>query len=195
MTMLDINLIASRRARKTRAARLKRLSVYLVLALAAGNILLFAWLSITQTSLQAQIVACQKRLDNSRFQQTISRVRFLEDEIANLNPRVQLLEKVHASEGSWIGILQDIGAAVPTGHLWLGGIVSKRDDKGQTLSVSGSAFDQKAVGDLMLNVQTKLWSGDPQLSFTQLVRMGEQDIVNFEVAVPLKHPIGSDIAP
>src|SRR3989304_3920554 len=98
-TMLDINLIALRRARLSRAARLKRVSIYLVLALVVGNLLLFAWLSITESSLHTQIAVCQQSMENPRLQQTISRIRFLEAEIAGLTPRGQLLEKVHASEG------------------------------------------------------------------------------------------------
>ena len=191
--MLDINLVAARRAQKQRAAALMRLSVYGLLGLLLIVGLLYAWLAANIAMASGQIAECDARLNDPQLVASVTRIRFLEGEIASLQPRVDLLQKVHDSEQAWIRILQDVASSLPP-NAWIASLASRRTDKGQELALRGSALFQRVVGDFMLRLQKAGWCGEAALSQVQ-VRSGpnQPELYEFEVAAPLKQPIGSEL--
>lgn len=195
MTVCDINLIASRRRAKQRALALMRCAVYSLIALFLGMALVYAWLAIATKLTQGQIVGIEAELADPKHAEAMARVAFLDAGIAKLGPRVDLLEKVHDSEQAWINILRDVAACVPPpGNLWLTELTSRRTDKEQVITLQGSAFNQRDIGDFMLSLDKPAWSQAPMLGFTQVrpTRQGRQAI-QFEVTVPLTRIIGSDL--
>lgn len=195
MTVCDINLIASRRRAKQRALALVRCAVYSLIALFLGLTLVYAWLAIATRMTQGQIVGIEAELTDPKHAEAMARVAFLDAGITKLQPRVELLEKVHDSEQAWISILRDIAACVPPpGNLWLTELSSRRADKEQVLTLQGSAFYHKDIGDFMLSLDKPGWSEAPVLGSTQVRTTGQgRQVVQFEVTVPLTKIIGSDL--
>jgi len=189
--MIDINLIAQRRQQKARTARLLRLEFYVALGLAIMLFVVYAGMTVRTWRVRAEIVQCDARLSEPRLVTALQRVSFLEKQNALLSPRVALLREVQKSQQCWVGMLQDFSQAVPP-KVWMASMNSRLDPKGQNLTVAGSALSQRAVGDFMLNLgQMPTWQ-PPRLSFTRVTK-SSSGVVDFELKLALKNPVGSNL--
>jgi len=123
----------------------------------------------------------------------IERINFLETNIADYGPRVDLLEKVHDSEQAWIDILSDLSRSIPQG-VWVSQMTSRRGTTDQTIALRGSAYNQRDIGQFMLQVEKLEWSQTPSLGYTQVnANQHGRSVVDFEVSVPLNNIIGSEL--
>lgn len=193
MTVCDINLIATRRAQKQRAMTVMRCVVYTLIAVLVGVGMVYAKLWVATRLVQGQIAEMQARLSDPALAGAIDRIQFLETNIADFGPRVTLLQKVHDSEDAWIRILRDSSAAIPSG-VWISQLTSRHGDKDQSLVLRGSAYNQRDIGEFMLQLEDLAWSEVPKLGFTQVKTGGrQQSVIDFEVTVPLNRIIGSEL--
>lgn len=193
MTVCDINLIAARRAQKQRTIAIMRCAVYSLIAILVGVALLYAKMWMATSLVKGQISVVEGELANPTLSGAIERINFLETNIADYGPRVELLEKVHGSEQAWIDILSDLSASIPKG-VWVSQMTSRRGAKDQTIALRGSAYNQRDIGQFMLQVEKLEWSQAPGLGFTQAsVNLQGRSVVDFEVSVPLNKIIGSDL--
>lgn len=193
MTVCDINLIAERRAQKQRALTIMRCAVYSLIVVLIAVALLYAKMWVATRLVQGQIAEVEGKLADPAVAQTVERIRFLEAGIADYAPRVDLLEKVHDSEQAWIDIFRDLSASIPSG-VWVSQLSSRRGAKDQTLALRGSAYNQRDIGQFMLQVEELTWSKPPNLGFTQKsMTLGGRPVIDFEVGVPLERVIGSDL--
>jgi Tfp pilus assembly protein PilN len=193
MTVCDINLIAARRAQRQRTAALMRFAFYSVAAILVALGLMYAKMWMTTRIVEGQIALIEGELANPQLSDATDRIKFLESSIADFGPRVTLLEKVHDSEQSWIGILRDLSVSVPRG-VWIAQMTSRRSEKEQTLTFRGSAYNQRDIGQFMLQVEALGWSQPPALAYTQAnANPRGREVVDFEVNVPLDKVIGSEL--
>lgn len=193
MTVCDINLIATRRAQKQRTIAIMRCAVYSLIAIMVAITLLYAKMWVATRLVEGQIAVVEGELANPTLAEAVERIRFLETNIADYGPRVQLLEKVHDSEQAWIDILTDLSVSIPVG-VWVTQMTSRRGPQDQSLTFRGSAHNQRDIGHFMLQVEELSWSLPPSLGYTQAnVSNTGGSVIEFEVAVPLDKPIGSDL--
>jgi len=191
--MIDINLIAARRAQRQRALALMRLAFYSLFGLALVVVLLYAWMTVQISLVAGRIAEAEAVLSAPDMQENLGRIRFLEGQIATLGPKAQVLRRVHESESRWIEVLRDIGGNIPA-QVWVSSVSSRRADQGQQIILSGSAQSQRLIGAYMLALQPAEWCGPLQLikaGASSDRRRGE--VVDFEIVVPLKEPIGLDL--
>ncbi len=193
MSVCDINLIAGRRAQKVRALTIMRCVVYSLIAILVGVALMYGKMLVATRSVQGHIAEVEANLTDPALADAVDRIGFLEGNITELQPRVTLLEKVHDSEEAWIRILRDMSGAIPKG-VWVSQMTSRRGPEEQTLTLRGSAYRQRDIGDFMLRVEDLTWSGAPNLGYTQTsMNVQGRKSIDFEVTVPLKRAIGSDL--
>jgi len=190
--MIDVNLILQRRQQRARTAKLLRTSVYAIFGLAVLVCLLYAGMTISIWRLKAEIGQCDARLSSPRLVQSLQQVDFLEKETARLHPQVDLLNRVQSSQQCWTTVLKDFSAAVPS-KVWMTGLNSRLENEKQVLTVAGSAFNQSDVGSFMLNLQQARWCEPPALNYTRTTKQCNRDVVNFEVALAIPKPVGSDL--
>jgi Tfp pilus assembly protein PilN len=188
--MIDINLIATRRAQRQRAIALMRLAFYGLLGLGVVLVLLYFWMTFEINYVQARIQDAEASLQDPTVQENIKQINTLDSQIAILGPKVKVLKKVHDSESRWIEVVRDIGAAVPA-NVGITAFTSRRVDRGQQISLSGAAASQSLIGAYMLAVQSDAWAGPLQLVQADTSRSAKNsNLVNFELTIPLKEPIG-----
>ncbi len=193
MTVCDINLIATKRAQRQRAVAIMRCVFYSLFAVLVGLGLMYARMWMSTRLVEGHIAEVEAKLADPALAEATERIRFLETNIADYGPRVQLLQKVHDSEQSWITILNDLSRAIPSG-VWVSQFTSHRADKQQSVTLRGSAYNQKDIGQFMLQVEELGWSQPPGLGFTQAnANMRGRSVVDFEVTVPLEKVIGSEL--
>lgn len=193
MAVCDINLIASRRAQKQRAVMMLRCGVYSLIVLFVGVAILYAWMVVATRLVSGRIAETEARLSDPALADAVTRIQFLETSIAQLAPRVDLLEKVHDSERAWIEILRDVSACIPK-DVWITQLSSRRTGNEHTISLRGAAYRQRDVGEFMLRLDRPEWSGVPALGFSQVsTSQTGRPVTEFEITVPLNKPIGSDL--
>lgn len=193
IAICDINLIAGRRRQKQRSVAVMRLATYSLITLLVGIAIVYFYMVVEARLAAGQIADVDAQLSDPALADKIGRIQFVESSMVTLKPRVELLEKVHDSEAAWIRILRDVSSCIPS-TVWVTHVASQRVDKGQALSIKGRAFNQKEIGEFMLALDEPPWSGAPKLGFTQVT--GTRDTssyIEFEITVPLRRVIGSDL--
>ena len=196
MTVCDINLIAGRRRQKQRALALMRFGVYSLMTLVLVLAFMYARMMVAGRLVAGRIQEVEARLTDPALEDAVTRVQFLEGRIAEYGPRVSLLEKVHDSERAWIEILEDVSLCMPAdmNSIGLCTLLSRRVDTGQEIAIRGSARSQRNIGEFMLALDMPQWSGVPELGFTQAsTNPANQRDIDFEISVPLRQIIGSDL--
>jgi Tfp pilus assembly protein PilN len=138
---------------------------------------------------QARIQDAEASLQDPAVQENIKQINTLDSQLAILGPKVKVLKKVHDSESRWIEVVRDIGAAIPA-NVGITAFTSRRVDRGQQISLSGVAASQSLIGAYMLAVQGDAWAGPLQLVQADTSRSKNSNLVNFELTIPLKEPIG-----
>jgi len=191
--MIDINLIAARRTQRQRILALMRLSFYGLFGMALLIVLLYAWMTVQIRLVSSRIAEAEAILAAPDIQENLRRINFLKGQIATLAPKAEILRKVHDSESRWLEVLRDVGASVPA-DVWVNSMQSRAADKGQQISLTGSASSQRLIGAYMLALQGEDWCGPLQLVQANSSRdPSKANTVDFEVTIPLKEPIGLNL--
>ena len=182
--MININLIAQRRAHKQRSLRARRIGFYGLMGAAVAIALIYLGLQMTIMQRAADIANVDQQLQDPKLVADIRQVDMLEGEMAMLRPRVDLLERVHDTHNAWLNVMFDVSARLPS-DVWIDNIASRSDATAQLITIKGTALKQRTVGSFMLNLKDTRWAGDPELNFTQSVDMAARKVVSFEMTVPL----------
>ncbi len=190
--MININLIAERRAKKLQEMKILYLSVgsvlVILLAMIAGNV--FAWNRLTQCrTAVAEATKYHEELTVKR----IAYQKILED-IAWKDPVIKLLDQVRLSEGAWMIILNDICQVIPHDAVVNNLAVSATND-GVQLRFSGIARDETTVGTFMQTFrQQTRWAGLPVLMGVNSIDLAPgMSYTKFDFLVPVKGLYGGDL--
>jgi Tfp pilus assembly protein PilN len=194
MTTFNINLIAARRRQKQRAAAYSRVAFYSLIAIVVVAVLVYLQAVVATQQVKSHIDTIQAELSSPGVADKVARIQFLEQQTAQLTPRVELLEQVHTSEAEWIRILYDVSGCIPP-NVWLGQMSSARSHNDQALSLRGRALNQRDIGNFMLALNEPGWSQAAALGFSQASGSTRSTVktFDFEITVPLTGVIGSDL--
>ena len=191
--IININLIAERRARKLREMSTLRWSVIGLGVL----LLLMVSLNIAQwndwQSNERDLVTQTDWLKDLQQQQLE-----LQDTVRKINekgPIVDLLEQVRISEGAWMTILADISQIIPH-DAYVASISSLGSRDGMRLRFNGQARDQETVGSFMeaFSQQTR-WANPAELASINRDRnTGDgQQWVRFDFSIPVSGLLGGNL--
>jgi Tfp pilus assembly protein PilN len=189
--MPNINLVADRREEKKKTERLTR-QLFFGLAGSAGALaLLVIFLGTQQLSTSGELADL-----NARMQQltpTLERIKEVENETAELSPKVDTLQTARDATMRWRTLMQVVSQSVPQGA-WLSAMSSDGTDLQNTsLRMSGIASSQTLVGQTMTLLQTHPYRmfDDVKLVFTtNAASENENDNprYNFEITAHLTPP-------
>lgn len=189
--MININLIAERRARKLREMATIRWSVI-------GLVLLFLLMLGLNVAAYVDWQYNQRRLAEEtekldRLRVSYAELQEIEKKIAEKGPIVNLLEQVRISEKSWMIILADISQVIPH-DASIAAITSLGSRDGMRLRFTGVARDLVTAGDFMKAFSKRtLWAdtADPS-GFSATKDKEEGDRVRFDFVVPIRGMLGGD---
>jgi len=191
--MININLIAERRALKLRQASTLRwsgfgLMVLLVLMVVLNGFALQDW--HTNRRDLANITTEQQRKLQERAALTAD-----EREIAHKWPIVYLLDQVHLSVGAWMTIMADVSRMEP-GSIYLVSLNSTSAKEGITLRFSGLGPDPQTVGKFMYAINNQAeWAATSKLNTISSERIpnSEGTQVRFDFTTQVKGMLGGDL--
>jgi Tfp pilus assembly protein PilN len=198
--MININLIAERRARKQRETNIVRMSTLgvalVVFAMLALNL---AWWKLNIDNVAYK---------NDRHKDLLSARADLESflelkkEVEDDQKIADLLDRVRLSEGAWLIILSDLSRAIPN-DVVLTSLATATDDDRINIRLSGRAKDQKAISAFMTRLpeMTRLadgsggWAETPKLEGTALAENKELGItqMSFEIVIPIDGLYGGEL--
>jgi hypothetical protein len=192
--MININLIAERRSRKIRESLIisySWLAVFMIFVV----MLLINGLAVVQAGARhAEADRLVLALDDSRRAYTTLQEK--QNHIAELAPKVRLLEQVRVSEAAWMTIIADLGR-ITADSVVLESFGATAGDKGVSLHLTGKASDQTAVAKFLEALPTKTgWvdaaTSPPRTGNINTVAVGKQQTVTFDVAVTVNGLMGGD---
>lgn len=190
--MININMIAERRARKMREVTTLRFA-----ALGVLLVLLFSILLNVEKVFECRTARSQRddaKDQLAKLQTERTKLQGVLDEIGEKKPVVRLLEQVRVSEGAWMTILADTSRITPS-DVVINSFSTTATAEGINLHISGNARDEQTVGAFMLAMrQQTLWAKTPSLgSVAALDDSNKGKIVRFDLTVPVRDLMGGEL--
>src|ERR1051325_996178 len=153
--MIRINLLAVEREAKKKTATFQAgqkvtLACGLILILTGGVVGWRYWLISRESSrLDTPIAAAQN--ESSRLHGIIQQVQTFEQQKAQLQQRVVLIEQLRKSQTGPVHILDQVSRAMPP-MLWLTNL--KQDEKDNAVTIDGKSTTQTGVSDFVSNLES-----------------------------------------
>lgn len=194
--MININLIAERRAKRLREMIILRWSsmvVVVVLFAMIGLNVVAGYTSITERNNQIYQKNKLDQMDKDKkvYDATLT-------ELDKIKPHILLIKQVRVSEAVWMIILADISkisAAYP--GITITNITANSTDKGVDIRMAGSAPDEKTLGEYMVSLSKTDWAANEKTKVgTISIEPGPGNTVksvHFEVTVPVADMKGGDL--
>ncbi|HEY3417885.1 MAG TPA: PilN domain-containing protein [Armatimonadota bacterium] len=177
-------MIAERRVKKIRETTLLRSALLGLVLLIAVMAVFNVGMLIIYKKTQVLYAANQQRL--AKLEEPERQYEQLQADIAGLEPVVTLLGRVRETEGAWMTVIADIGRVIPK-KVSIAGINANQDAGKVNLMMTGSAADEKTVGDFMIALREGTqWADNPKLG--GVTASGAKDgvrRVQFSLSVPV----------
>jgi len=208
--MIRINLLESERAASSKpkaaaaaaapGAGMAGMGPYTPLLAGLGVALLgcgyfFMSLSSEITDTNARIVVAKAEV--AKLQLEKAKKEELERKRKSFQDQVNLIERLKAEQGGPVRMLDEISKALPD-FVWL----TKMDQTGPTLKISGEASNNNSIADFLNNLQRagdgcdvgspegklKCWFPEANLDTYRESLVGTQPVVNFTFTATFRNP-------
>lgn len=189
--MININLIAERRARKIRELAILSRSVMGVILLLAAMLAINGLTWSSWYLQKADLRQVNLKLKNAELKaQALNEIK---QKIAEKRPMVTLLEHVQVSEGAWITMLADFSRVTPP-NIALTSFSTQASDKDMVLQVAGRASDEDAVGDYMMALrQHTKWAASAKLGSVTADPQNGVQAVRFDLKISVRGLLGGEL--
>ncbi|MHB9131257.1 MAG: PilN domain-containing protein [Armatimonadota bacterium] len=189
--MININLIAERRARKVREVTVLRRAMGGSLLVLLVMVVLSVTFLISYTTEAFDMRSTEKIYQTKLEQQ--EELNTLRAEIAAQIPVADLLDQVRMSEGAWMTILADMSRYTPD-DVAITTLNANTGPNGIELKVNGMAKDEDTVGKFMVSIRENTrWAKAPTVgTITADVR---EDVkrVRFDITIPVVGMMGGEL--
>jgi type IV pilus assembly protein PilN len=123
------------------------LVVLVVYALAGAGIGLY-WLQLSREETRLTQEIGKANQDLATLRPITSQVQKVKDQLADLQKRVKTIEEITKDQSKPIRIFDAVASIVPN-DVW----ITKMEERGSMVKVTGTAFSATAVSDLMSNLR------------------------------------------
>lgn len=181
--MVRINLLPVRVSKKKEAGK-QQLVLFAVL-LTVGVIGNYLWSSTRASDLkEREAKVARTREDISKLERIIGEVKNLKDQQAELQKKLDVLEKLKAGRTGPVRMLDELASITPR-QLWL----TKLEDKGTSLSLSGTAVSIEDVSEFMTKLkQSRFFSGvELKKTTAAAASKGADRLVTFEIVTGVSY--------
>ena len=179
--MITINLAPPRASQGLREFRFQLPSlnlgvIFLVVYVAAASGITIWWAQLyrEEARLTDEIAKANAELD--RLKPITAQAQKVKDQLADLKKRVTTIEDLTKDQSKPIKILAAFAGVVPN-DLW----VTRMEESGNVLKVTGAAFSSAAVSDLMANLRASGKFKDVEIVVSRQDLGKSPRLVTFEV--------------
>jgi Tfp pilus assembly protein PilN len=136
-----------------RATWLPRSPMFLVgaVGMVALLVAVFVYFGEKRGLAQAEAMIVEAEADSARLQESVARVRMLEEVQARLASRVQVMAQVVEGRFYWVDLLETLSMVLPE-HTWLEKI-DQAQLSGDQIRIAGGTFTNAAVTDYMRGLE------------------------------------------
>lgn len=198
--MININLIAERRARKQRETNIVRMSTLgvalVIFVMAALNL---AWL---QFGIDYKKDQTRKQQDLRDARGNLESFLALKKEVEGDRKIADLLARVRNSEGAWLIILADLSRTLPN-DVVLTGLTTNEDNAQISLRLTGRAKDQRAISLFMTRLKEMTRLPDGSGGWAEIAKLDNSALVenkdlgttqmSFDVVIPIEGLYGGEL--
>ncbi|MBM3220941.1 MAG: PilN domain-containing protein [Candidatus Rokubacteria bacterium] len=151
--MITINLAPPRQAQGLREFRFQLPSldlgiVFLLVYIAAGSGITIYWAHLYREEARLSDAIAKGTSELERLKPITGQASKVKDQLADLQKRVKTIEELTKDQSKSIRILDAFAGVVPN-DLW----VTRMEERGNVLKVTGTAFSPAAVSDFMTNLR------------------------------------------
>jgi Tfp pilus assembly protein PilN len=192
--MININLIAERRARRQREQTILRMSILgVLLVFLTMATLNLAWFVMLRTD-HVNVDRSQANYDKS--EKAVAEFLTLQDDADGKQKIVDLLTQVRVSEGAWMTILADVSRDIPA-QVVLTNLGSQGNEDGVELHLSGLARDEETVGIFLRTISRNAWvQSTPTLGRVNYEEGNNDNAIRratFDIIVPVNGLYGGNL--
>lgn len=183
-----VNLIGAQREQLRRQEAVKKILYWLLIA---ELVILGLVISVMLTRwLLAQGQLSVNRATLSSMEPRMVQVKKIERQITALKPRLDTLNMAKSNTRLWYEALANASRSLPE-NVWMNTLTSTggADGKAAVITITGSASEQRLVGDMMLQMNQRF--PKVELHFTQQRSTVKSRVVDFEIGgelMPLQTP-------
>ena len=188
--MPSINMIAPRRAEKHRVEQAMRRLVVLILAELVFVMALGGWVFMKTLTTRTSIAELDAQMQT--LAPKIKKVKDLDKQTAQLQPKVDLLNQAKAGTMRWYNTLDRLTQSIPD-STWLTRLSTTTDvtTKALVLNVNGMTCEQARVGETMMRLQANPDFKSVDLHYTQKGTMNAMQAIEFEIGASFVNPVGA----
>src|SRR5262252_6511414 len=153
--MIRINLLAAERESKKKKATFQsgqKITVACSLVLVLTGVLVgWRYLAISRESRKLDEDISKAQTEAARLHAVIQQVQQFEQQKAQLQQRVVLIEQLRKSQTGPVHMLDQVSRSLPP-MLWLTNL--KQDDKDNSITIDGKSTTQTGVSDFVSNLES-----------------------------------------
>jgi len=192
--MIRINLLSPDREKPKRRKAVSSFDVSgqkvtvactLILAVAALGVAWWYW-SLQQESTRLTELLVNAQQESQRLRSTILEVQKFENQRAQLQQRVSLIEQLRRGQSGPVHMLDEISRGLPE-QLWL----TQLDQKGSDLTIEGRCIALTSLSDFVGNLERSGWFARPvEILDSQLdqVQGAETTLIRFTIKARFAPP-------
>ena len=181
--MVRINLLPVRVSKKKEAGK-QQLVLFAVL-LAVGVVGNYLWSSTRASDLkEREAKVARTREDISKLERIIGEVKNLKDQQAELQKKLDVLEKLKAGRTGPVRMLDELASITPR-QLWL----TKLEEKAGAMVFNGSAVSIDDISEFMTKLkQSRFFSGvELKKTTAAAASKGAERLVTFEIVTGVSY--------
>jgi type IV pilus assembly protein PilN len=180
--MAQINLLPWREERRQELKKEFLATAALVLALAAGLVLLAD--RIVDSQIDNQTARNQYLTENIKeLDQQVAEIRDLQKRRNQLLDRMRVIQELQGNRPIIVRVLDQLVRTVPDGVFY-----TKLSTKGKQISISGIAESNNRVSSLMRQLEASEWLADPKLDKVHEARQFGDQANRFQLTVRVQAP-------
>ena len=181
--MAQINLLPWREERRQELKKEFLATAALVLALAAGLVLLAD--RIVDSQIDNQTARNQYLTENIKeLDQQVAEIRDLQKRRNQLLDRMRVIQELQGNRPIIVRVLDQLVRTVPDGVFY-----TKLSTKGKQISIAGIAESNNRVSSLMRQLEASEWLADPKLDKVQEARQFGDQANRFQLTVRVQAPV------
>lgn len=181
--MAQINLLPWREERRQELKKEFLTTVALVIALAAGLVLLAD--RVVNNQIENQVARNQYLTENIKeLDKQVAEIRDLQKRRNQLLDRMRVIQELQGNRPIIVRVLDQLVRTVPDGVFY-----TKLTTRNKSINISGVAESNNRVSSLMRRLEASDWLANPNLDKVVEARQFGEQANRFELSVTVKAPV------
>ncbi len=181
--MLKINLLPIRQLQQHSRARNE---VFGFVAIFVLLLVILGGMTILQANKATAIQAETTKLNQEKqtYDKILTEIKKLEADKKELENKIGIIKKLKKESSLTVHVLDEVSRKLDSTRMWLTAL----DQQGSSLSLTGTALDNKTIAEFMDTLDASPFISDVNLSDSSLTKVAGQDLKAFSIQCTVGSP-------